>query len=82
MKDIFKGTRMPKSGRQLDQPAYIFSCPSCEYEFSYLTKEAARAAKLTHCRTAGGEAHHKMIVEHLWDESPLALVEAVSADSA
>lgn len=64
MRDIFKGTVMPKSRRQLEDLAYIFSCPACEYELPCQSQEAAEIVKLTHCRTSGGIDHDRLIVDH------------------
>lgn len=73
MKDIYRGTILPKR-RMLVRLGWIFSCPvdGCEYERSFEREEEARTAKLMHCKTTGGTAHDRLIVDHLWDESPLS----------
>ena len=63
---IYLGTRC--KGYVLDSPAWIVKCPACEFERATGSKESADACFLTHCRTAGGKPHDKLIVDHHFGE--------------
>jgi phage-related protein len=68
VRDIWRGVRMPKREIILDEVAWIFSCPCCEYEMSYFSEEAARTGRLMHCRSAGAD-HDSMIVDQHFEET-------------
>lgn len=71
MKPIYRGSRLPRRGYLLDGPAWLYVCPACSYEWATHDRDGAVAVARTHCITAGGTDHDRVLADVLAAESPL-----------